>query len=459
MPQAPPFAGPRKRSARHQSLRARQHGQTRKRKRDDADDGDEPDDASDHASSSAEHDTPSTRPLSSAINTLTAAQAHQFRTAGHDPELPLPKPPFPHAPVSVKHTRHGEHQRPLRKNACREDKFTPAELQRELAALRPPLYTPRLSAAARLPQARAERHPRGPSLPGTRRPELESDDGNHWRHRLVHEKLATMHRCLLQGDYHRAGLVWKEILQIGRGAMKVDERVHARWGLAAEMHLNTPKASAGNLSEVPSATIDDANFTEDGFKAARLYYERLILDHPFRQSNPKATSALTFYPAMFSLWLYEISQASRAAMTAARRSELDGEDVGSDVASDSEFLKRHTSAREVRILAVRTDELRRAREIAARLDDLLSSPHFDKRPELLHLRGMIAIWIGDLIAQNRQSERIIDGHTPSEDESEMRDDADREEHTNKAKALFQLAKTFGGRLSDGATQTLNAVED
>ncbi|KAL1638603.1 hypothetical protein SLS58_008817 [Diplodia intermedia] len=409
MPQATPFAGPRKRSAHQQSLRAHQHGQARKRKRGDADDGDEADDASDHAGSSAENDTASTRPLSSAINTLTAAQAHQFRTAGHDPELPLPKPPFPHAPASVKHTRHGEQQRPLRKNASREDKFTPAELQRELAALKPPLL-------------------------------------------VLNAVLEDL------GDYYRAGLVWKVILQTGRGSMKIDERAHARWGITAEMHLNTPNAGIGNLSEEPSVATDDAMFTEEGFKAARLYYERLILDHPFRQSNPKATSALTFYPAMFSLWLYEISQASRAAMATAERSDPDSEDAGSDVASDSELLKSHASAREVRILAVRIDELRRAREIAARLDDLLSSPHFDKRPELLHLRGMIAIWIGDLIAQIHQSERIIDGHTPLEDESEMRDDGDREEHISKAKELFQLAKTFGGRLSGGATQIMGIAE-
>ncbi|KAL0261930.1 hypothetical protein SLS55_003364 [Diplodia seriata] len=241
--------------------------------------------------------------------------------------------------------------------------------------------------------------------------------------------------------------------------MKIDERAHARWGITAEMHLNTPKAGIGNLSEEPSVATDDSMFTEEGFKAARLYYERLILDHPFRQSNPKATSALTFYPAMFSLWLYEISQASRAAMATAERSDPDSEDAGSDVASDSELLKSHASAREVRILAVRVDELRRAREIAARLDDLLSSPHFDKRPELLHLRGMIAIWIGDLIAQIHQSERIIDGHTPLEDESEMRDDGDREEHISKAKELFQLAKTFGGRLSGGATQIMGIAEN
>ncbi|KAB2580189.1 hypothetical protein BFW01_g3135 [Lasiodiplodia theobromae] len=456
MPQAPPFAGPRKRDARHQSLRARQHGQTRKRKRDDAD---EPEDVSDHASSPAGNDAPSTRPPSSAINTLTAAQAHQFRVAGHDPELPLPKPPFPHAPASVKQTRHGEHQRPLSKNASHEDKFTPAELHRELAALNPPLYASHLSSAARLPQTRAKRRSRGPSPSEPRLPELESDEGNHWRHRLVHEKLAIMHRCLLQGDYHRAGLVWKVILQTGRGAMKVDERVYARWGITAEMHLNTPKASDDSQSEIPSATIDDATFTEEGFKAARLYYERLILDHPFQQSNPKATSALTFYPAMFSLWLYEISQASRVAMAAAEKSDSDDEDTGSEVTSDSGSPKRHASARETRILAIRTDELRRAREIAARLDDLLSSPHFDKRPELLHLRGMIAVWNGDLIAQIHQSERIIDGHRPSEDDSEMHDDADREEHISKAKELFQLAKACGGRLSEGAIQILGIEDD
>lgn len=261
----------------------------------------------------------------------------------------------------------------------------------------------------------------------------------------------------MRGDYHRAGRAWKLILSLGRGNMKIDERAHSRWGIAAELHLHANRSDE-HASGAQSSKANDAMFSEEGFKAARMYYERLILEHPFQQSHPKATSALTFYPAMFSLWIYEVSQASRAAIAAAETPDS-AEETESEEASDSEDNpNRHVTRREARILAARTDELRRAREIAARLDDLLASPHYDKRPDLLHLRGMVAVWVGDLVAQIHTSERIIDSDAPCEEDAESEEDAERAEHIAKARDLFRRARAHGGRLSEGARQILDAGE-
>lgn len=424
MPPASPFADPRKRTPRSQSLRSSLHRQNRKRKRDSDDKGDAHEaEASDDESFAAGTDAASTRPTSSAITTLSAAKARQFRVAGHDPDRPLPSPPFPHAPATSRS----------------EKKLTPSQLQRELASLKPPLYVPTLPSAARLPQS-------------------SSHEGNHLRKHVIQQTMEVLHYCLLRGDYQRAGRAWKLIMSLGRGSTKIDERAHSRWGIAAELHLHA-KPSVDDASGAQPSKVDDAMFSEEGFKAARMYYERLILEHPYQQSHPRATSALTFYPAMFSLWIYEVSQASRTALAAAENTDSPENEGGSEDVSDSEDSpNRHVSRREARILAARTDELRRAREIAARLDDLLSSPHYDKRPDLLHLRGMIAVWVGDLVTQVHQSERIIDGETVSEEVSE-RDDAERAEQLSKAKDLFQRAKAHGGRLSEGATQILDAVDD
>ncbi|GME39107.1 hypothetical protein GTA08_BOTSDO08722 [Neofusicoccum parvum] len=420
MPPAPPFAPPRKSGARSQSLRASLHGQDRKRRRDD--DADDEADGSDHASFSAGNDAASTRRIS-AITTLSSAQATQFRIAGHDPDHRLPRRPFPHAPADPA-----------------EHRFTPSELHHQLAALKPPLYAPRLSAAARFPTAEAK--------------PVESI-----LQRRLHALTSIMHLSLLEGNYERAGRAWKILLTAEKLRHRVEERDHSRWGINAEMRLrgiSGSKRDVDHASQTPPSDVDDSMFSEDGFKAARMHYERLILEYPFQQSHPQATNALTFYPAMFSLWIYEASQTSRVAIAAAEESDSAQEDDESDDTEDAP--NRNVSRREARILAARADELRRAQEIAARLDDLLSSPHFDKRADLLHLRGMVTVWIGDLISEIQQSERSAHDEASLED-AETNGGAAREAHIAKARELFNRAKANGGHLSEGAKQLLGDVED
>lgn len=252
--------------------------------------------------------------------------------------------------------------------------------------------------------------------------------------------MTIMHHCLLKGDYQRAGRAWRMILSAGESNTAIDPRPHARWGIEAEMRLHC--GSENNVDRTINAPLldaDDAIFTEEGFKAAREYYESLIIKYPFHQSQPRVTNDLTFYPAMFGMWIYEVSQVSRTAIAAAENSDSPEEE------------------REAQILTARTDELRRAREIAARLDDRLSHPHYDKRADFLHLRGMLHLWIGDLIAEISQLERNIDAEVSSEEVPENRVNAEREEHVAKAKEMFKRAVANGGRLSGDALQLLGDV--
>jgi hypothetical protein len=47
--------------------------------------------------------------------------------------------------------------------------------------------------------------------------------------------------------------------------------------------------------------------------------------------------------------------------------------------------------------AIQVEELARATEIAERLDQLISSPPFDKQASLLHLRGHVSLWVSALL--------------------------------------------------------------
>ncbi|OAL03358.1 hypothetical protein IQ06DRAFT_314239 [Phaeosphaeriaceae sp. SRC1lsM3a] len=179
----------------------------------------------------------------------------------------------------------------------------------------------------------------------------------------------VMHRCLLEGDYERAGRAWGMLLRTRvTGGHYVDPRNHGRWGVGAEILLRREPQTASN--HVGSTSIDQHTFTQStfspaGFELAREYYERLIVQHPYRKLAPHTVDERTFYPAMFSLWIFEVCEKSN------------------DLRAEEE--------------AIEVEELASATEIAERLDQLVASPPFDKQASLLHLRGHIGLWRGALL--------------------------------------------------------------
>ncbi|KAF4766168.1 hypothetical protein HAV15_010934 [Penicillium sp. str.  len=266
---------------------------------------------------------------------LTPNESHQYRIAGFPSNQELPKGHFPH-------------------EADKDEQFrreTTSRHLKDLAALSPPIYPPQ-----------------------------SAQQGNiRFQHMGV--LTAILHRCMLQGDYVRAGRAWGLILREDYRGFQMDVRNEARWGIGAEILLRRDEqetsASPGS-SKVPN-TMDSTlvNFTAKGFAAAREYYERLILNHPFTKSSPQSISSLHFYPAMFGLWVYITQEESSKATRNHRR--------------------RSQNKADAAITATRAVELEQAQQIAARMDQLLGSPPFSDSPELLELRGMICLWVGDLL--------------------------------------------------------------
>jgi hypothetical protein len=208
---------------------------------------------------------------------------------------------------------------------------------------------------------------------------------------------------MLQGDYARAGRAWGLILREEYRGFRMDVRNEARWGMGAEILLRRNQQEAPpspGSSKAPDATVATPLVsTTKGFAEAKEYYERLILNHPYMKSSPHSTSSLQFYPAMFGLWVYvsqEESNTARKDIALRQEDESDGFSDNEDPEFDLEHDQTPKDKNAIAILKVRLRELDQAQQIAARMDQLLSSPPFSDSPELLELRGMVSLWIGDL---------------------------------------------------------------
>ncbi|KAF2092180.1 hypothetical protein K490DRAFT_10441, partial [Saccharata proteae CBS 121410] len=326
---------------RYQSLRAAQQ-RPPKRKRDADED------------SPSEEDRASSPSRGAVLATLTAADAHQYRVAGHLVGDEIPSAPFPHRSISS--SRVPAHS---------------SDIQKELASLQPALYAPGISANGRLPHT-------------------ASQASTSLRQRHLGALTTTLHVCLLRGDYQRAGRAWGMILRTRNDGRPIDVRRGGRWGITAELLLHkqthlgsshisrqspapSDQSSSSNIVEFGrTGGIDDNKFTVEGFEAAREYYNRLILQHPYHKSHPNAINAVTFHPVMFSLWIFEVCENSKRA-------------------------RENTARRAAGGKAIQEHELERAKEIAARLDEMLITPPFDREPNLLRIMGMVALWISDLL--------------------------------------------------------------
>ncbi|RAH77082.1 hypothetical protein BO86DRAFT_451265 [Aspergillus japonicus CBS 114.51] len=365
--------------------------------------------------------------------TLSPDEAHQYRVAGLSFDQELPGGKFPHAPAqtqySTRQTREG--------------------VLETLSSLSSPIYPPQSAA----------------------------HQGNL---RLQHLAVLTsiLHRCLLQKDYVRAGRAWGLLLREEFNGRPIDARTEGRWGIGAEILLRRGRQIADMAAENGSdhggshspGSGPQLMFTRKGFEDAKKYYERLIIQHPYRKASPDSISSLHFYPAMFGLWVYvaqEESEVSRQKIWTRHTDEYGQHSEDEDLASDHDGHRDSKERAHALIAGVRKAELNQAQKIAGRMDEILGSPPYSDSPELLELRGMVSRWIADLFVSSvpgGQTEH--DYYTDDEDEDSMSDNMqysiqDRRERrlamekraseTQKSEEFFNKAKQRG----KGVTSTLD----
>ncbi|KAK5111659.1 hypothetical protein LTR62_004764 [Meristemomyces frigidus] len=278
-----------------------------------------------------------------------------YHIAGLSREDDLPPAPFPHAPIK------------LVKNLPSTDE--------ELATLNPPLHVPK------------------PAV---------QDHTSSLKRRHIENLTALLHVCMLRGNWDRASRAWGLLLRTEMGGRGMDVRTEGRWGIGAELLMRRRDVSQDSR-DYHESVEGDVSFTDEGFKLARQYYERLILQYPSTPSTRHNVNAQVFYPALFNIWIYSVQHRSkqrRHQITAAPEPENSPTDPEP---SNPELDPTEAEAAGIRVS--RKQELHEAVSIARRMDELMVSPPYDSSPELLRLRGMIGLWLADLYVFQASSHR------------------------------------------------------
>jgi hypothetical protein len=352
---------------------------------------------------------------------LAAPEIAQLRVAGLLPDDggKVPPAPFPHAPGRVS-----------------RDHYGPAKVQEEMAKSPTRLYA--LNATSK-----------GDAVLGQRAAQKKTQLNN----------LSTlMHRCLLEGDYARAGKAWGMILRTQVvGGRPVDPRNHGRWGIGAEIALRR-KRQASDEKQHESPSTEVGKFSEEGFALAREYYDRLLIQYPHRRTQPHAIDNRTFHVPMFSLWIYEVCEKSKHARLqlqeeAARRSRSSR---STSVDSASGEKPDDLCAKEQ---AIQLEELTQAMEIAGRLDQVMASPPFDKQTSLIQLRGNVCLWVSDLIIGRTGPDEDWDVDVPVRGNGsaveEQRRYANAQRELQQARGLFERAAENSAH---GQAATMSSVD-
>lgn len=313
-----------------------------------------------------------------AITSLTATQAAQYRLAGAHPSDGLPKPPFPHR----------EHSK-IKLDVVQNETGFPTKIDDERITLR-------------------QRH--------------------------LGVLTTIMHHSLLNGDYRRAGRAWAMLLRSGPAAVQLglttmDLHRDGRWQIAAEILLRRESTRTDQFSQGPSSMLNDEEltgqslkpiFSEANLQTVRDFYNRLIVQFPIHRS--RLNTAVEFHLAMYSLWIYQVVDGAKSEHERlSRLSEASDVPIENlDSSHHSEPSGEELSAAESK--EVDLEEIRGAKLIATRLEALLSSPPYDRDPQLLHLAGSVALWLADLV-----------------------EDAEAESERRTAKEFFDRSLANGGR--------------
>lgn len=323
---------------------------------------------------------------------------------------------------------------------------------------------------------------------------------SHLKIRHLGVLTTILQRCLAEGDIPRASKAWALLLRAQVGGKGVDLRSTGYWSLGAELLIRRGEqlaSSSGTGNDSTSREHDVENpqpldpqddgavpwGTAEGLDRAKDYYARLILQHPYKRQFYTATSALDFWPAMLSCEIYGIQCKQQQSL---HQLALHQNDSNNDSASDHEDsltegesensgddslgatqeevffarrVKRESRAAQHQQLRTRKnkEEVRihartAAEKVAARMDELMTTPPFVDSHILHRLRGYLALYIGDLSILTPW-EYKIEGESEGASAWVRRLEAERGEQLKTemvevARTHFDVARRRGGNIPE-----------
>jgi len=333
--------------------------------------------------------------------------------------------------------------------------------------------------------------------------ESSGREGNPWKSKVLrndhhtHTLAAIIHRSLNDGNVARAKRAFAALLRSDANGYPVDLRQNSYWALGAEILMRegeTPRPPSQHRSGAPADSADSTK-NERGAgppsprepavrwgsaanaPRVRAYYEALIQQFPFNRHHPRAVSALTFWPVLAGLELYNAHAEQRAALRRAAQEhdpeaaaaaadddddddnewpayepaedamDVSGEGVGvggreAEAAVAAAGRLRATKER------VRRTALATVRDVARRMDAAMEDLPYSASHEMLRLRGMAALYMGDLAMAARPR--------TAREEAEGR--ARRAEERVRARARFERILRDGGHLDDGVLRFVRQEE-
>lgn len=249
------------------------------------------------------------------------------------------------------------------------------------------------------------------------------------RNRHLSVLTTLLHRCLQEGDIVRASRAWGMLLRVQISGRGIDIRSNGYWEIGAALLMRSLDQKRRNtngdeengdpdaLEQVDDEDAEKRWGTREGLEKVKEYYERLILEFPYNRHFQKSISALDFWPAMVGCEIYGIQYDQRDGLRRVEKQEKldDEQDRSGDESLESEeeqdyeedmfainqrrkekiqhkrAEKRWVEREKVRLVALNASEA-----LAARLDEVMTIPPYSDSHNMIRLRGMIALYVGDL---------------------------------------------------------------
>ncbi|CAK7231475.1 hypothetical protein SBRCBS47491_007942 [Sporothrix bragantina] len=236
----------------------------------------------------------------------------------------------------------------------------------------------------------------------------------------------------------------------------VDLRRNYLWAMGAELLMREgegegegSRESGNNVGKAAQANFPRRWGSAANIARVRAFYEDLIQQHPYNRLWPRSVSALTFWPAMAGTEFYNIHAEAKLAMEqldnkakerqkgAQKKAEQGGSEDGDDDSSDDEsaeedhyedhdhehdhddehgfdgeLRRRRNHADRLAREEIRREALDQARDLARRMDATMATAPYASSPEMLRLRGMLALFMADLaiVTPPRTLRETQEGH-------------------------------------------------